>query len=117
MLIGATAAVVFCYFNPPNEVVVVEGTMSTTTRNYDAIQLVALSLLVGSAGSSILSAAQKKALAAVNATQIRLLTAGIDQTQTTAETPVAPDPPAQVGEVRAQLDVLKAMTTEATPTG
>jgi hypothetical protein len=82
MLIGATAAVAFCFFNPPQELTTLTNGTSTTTRQYDALHLVALSLIVGSAGSSFFAAMQDKVRAALNAQSLELLVATHDDATT-----------------------------------
>jgi hypothetical protein len=63
VVIGAVAALAALWVFPPQtETIVVAGETTTTTK-YDIIDLVGLSLIIGSAGSSFLSSLQAKALA------------------------------------------------------
>jgi hypothetical protein len=48
---------------------------SVTTRNYDIIKLVALSLVVGTAGTTFIAAAQARILAAVNEQKVQTMEA------------------------------------------
>jgi len=73
MIIGAAAAVAFCYFNQPHETTTIANGTSTTIREYDALQLIPVSLIVGSAGSSFFAAMQDKIRAALNAQSLELL--------------------------------------------
>lgn len=70
LILGAIAAVAMLYFFPP----VVEkinlgakGAPPTLTHEYDLVKLVALSLIVGSAGPAFLSTAQSRLNSALNA--------------------------------------------------
>jgi|SRR3954470_481408 hypothetical protein len=70
LIIGAIAAVAILYFFPP----VVEkitagvgGAAPKTTHEYDVVKLVALSLIVGSAGPAFLATAQSRLMSALNA--------------------------------------------------
>jgi hypothetical protein len=66
MVIGAVAAVAALWIFPPEEKTVVDAMgKSITTTQYDVIKVVGLSLIIGSAGSSFLSAMQARALALV----------------------------------------------------
>ena len=65
MIIGAVAAVAALWVFPPEVRTVVEGTTTTSTTHYDIVDLVGLSLIIGSAGSSFLSALQARAFALV----------------------------------------------------
>ncbi len=56
LIIGGAAAVAFLYFFPPTDTV--NG--KVTTREYDAIKLVAVSLIVGSAGGSFFASMQER---------------------------------------------------------
>lgn len=69
VVLGGIAAVAVLYFFPPTQEVVAvgeEGGPETTTF-YDLTQLVALSLIVGSAGAAFLQTIQTRALALSNA--------------------------------------------------
>jgi hypothetical protein len=67
ILVGAVAAVAILYFFPPSQQIVTEnpGGEPTTTVEYDLTKLVALALIVGSAGSRFLAALQARTIAAV----------------------------------------------------
>jgi hypothetical protein len=62
-VIGAGAAVAILYFFPPT-ITIQEG--EATTTQYDLVSLVALSLIVGSAGRGIWDAVQQRVTAALN---------------------------------------------------
>jgi hypothetical protein len=61
IILGGIAAVAILYFFPPEEVVRVK-TDGTPIKEYDLTKLVALALIVGSAGASFLLVMQKKTL-------------------------------------------------------
>jgi hypothetical protein len=70
LIIGAIAAVAILYFFPP----VVEkvttgagGAPPKSTHEYDLVKLVALSLIVGSAGPAFLTTAQARVMSSLNA--------------------------------------------------
>jgi hypothetical protein len=68
VLLGAVAAVAILYFFPPEtQTITVEKGISQTSYSYDLIKLVALSLIVGSAGPSFLSSIQGRLAGALNA--------------------------------------------------
>jgi hypothetical protein len=67
VFIGGVAAVAILYFFPPQEVVEVPGGESGTMTVYSLSKLVALALIVGSAGSSFLLVMQNKTLALAEA--------------------------------------------------
>jgi hypothetical protein len=70
-LIGAIAAVAAIWIFPPEVVTIVsEAGITTTTRQYDIVKVVGLSLIVGSAGGSFLTAMQARALALVKSEQV-----------------------------------------------
>lgn len=71
LIIGAVAAVAAMYLFPP-ETVTVEAAdgSSTTVMRYEIVKLLALSLIVGSAGSAFLAAAQARVLAAAKEQQV-----------------------------------------------
>jgi hypothetical protein len=66
MIVGAVAAVAAIWVFPPEVMVetAADGA-TTTTRHWDIVKLVGLSLIVGSAGASFLGALQARALAQV----------------------------------------------------
>lgn len=66
MFIGAVAAAAAIWIFPPEVVIKAAANGdTTTTRQWDIVKLVGLSLIVGSAGASFLSALQARALALV----------------------------------------------------
>jgi len=66
VLIGAVAAVAAIWIFPPDVVSKTAANgITTTTKQWDIVQLVGLSLVIGSAGGSFLSAMQARALALV----------------------------------------------------
>jgi hypothetical protein len=67
--VGAAAAVGFLFFFPTEQTttVVAAGHAAVTATEYPFLKVVALALVVGSAGSAFLSAMQGRALALVNA--------------------------------------------------
>jgi hypothetical protein len=65
VLIGAIAAVAALWIFPPVTKTMVNAGKTITTTEYDVIKVVGLSLVIGSAGSSFLSALQARALALV----------------------------------------------------
>jgi len=77
VLLGAIAAVAILYFFPPEETIkeTTAGGVETTLQRYNLTKLVALALIVGSAGSSFLSAMQNRALALTNAQKAEAMTA------------------------------------------
>ncbi len=73
LIIGAIAAVAILYFFPPVTGTLMPGTNgapATTTQDYDLVKLVALSLIVGSAGPAFLSTAQSRLASALNAQKV-----------------------------------------------
>jgi hypothetical protein len=73
LFVGAVAAVAALYVFPPRIDIVITNAAGETTMSsgYEVVKLVALSLIVGSAGSSILAGLQQRVLAAVNAQQAK----------------------------------------------
>ena len=70
LILGAIAAVAILYFFPPVVEKIVAGENNAppkTTHEYDLIKLVALSLIVGSAGPAFLATAQSRVMSAINA--------------------------------------------------
>ena len=81
VIIGAIAAVAALWIFPPDVKTVVDAAgKSSTTTEYDIVRVVALSLIIGSAGSSFLSALQARALALVKDQQAKQ-TAAVAQAQ------------------------------------
>jgi len=72
-VIGATTAVALLYFFPPHipTITVDQNGVSTTTYTYDLVRLVALSVIAGSAGGSLLSAMQARLLAQVKEQELQ----------------------------------------------
>lgn len=102
VLLGAIAAVGILYFFAPTQETVkpVTGGGTETIKEYDLIKLVALSLIVGSAGARFLAALQTRALALVAQQQAQTVaaaaTAALESVPTQAahavETAVAASP-------------------------
>lgn len=71
LIVGAVAAVAAMYLFPPQTVTVqaADGTSATVIR-YDVVKLLALSLIIGSAGSAFLAAAQARVVAAAKEQQV-----------------------------------------------
>jgi hypothetical protein len=67
VVIGAIAAAAALWVFPPEITIIGTGAAARTVRQYDLIRVVGLSLIIGSAGSSFLSALQARALAQVKA--------------------------------------------------
>ena len=65
MIVGAVAAVAALAIFPPDVTTVVDAGKSVSTTEYDIISVAGLSLIIGSAGSSFLSAMQARTLALV----------------------------------------------------
>jgi hypothetical protein len=75
ILLGAIAAVAILYFFPPTqETVSTAAGGETVTTEYDLTKLVALALIVGSAGPAFLAALQSRTLALANAEQVAAAT-------------------------------------------
>jgi uncharacterized protein (DUF2267 family) len=74
VVLGGIAAVAVLYFFPPTKEVVPEGGGATET-SYDLIKLVALSLIVGSAGTVFLQSLQARALNLANEQKVGTVTA------------------------------------------
>jgi hypothetical protein len=72
-LVGAAAALAVLYFFPPQipTVEVAGDGTRTTTYVYDLVKLVALSLIAGSAGGTLLTAMQARVLAQVNEQKVQ----------------------------------------------
>jgi hypothetical protein len=77
IVLGGLAAVAILYFFPPTQevLVTVEGEEPETSTSYNLTQLVALSLIVGTAGAAFLQALQTRALALTKAQQGETATA------------------------------------------
>jgi hypothetical protein len=69
VFLGAVAAVISLYFLAPITTTVIEGADGVTDSidRYNVIQLVALALVVGAAGETVIAAAQARLIAAVQA--------------------------------------------------
>jgi predicted outer membrane lipoprotein len=72
-VVGAVAALAVLYIFPPWTATVTEAANGTTTTDYryDVIKLVSLAVIAGSAGESLLNAAQARILAAVNQQKVQ----------------------------------------------
>lgn len=60
VIVGAVAALVVLYLFPPEVTQTVENGVTVEARSYEIVKLVALSLIAGSAGRAILTAAQTR---------------------------------------------------------
>lgn len=106
VIIGAIAALAALWVFPPEVRTTVDAAgKAATTTEYDIIKLVGLSLIIGSAGSSFLSAMQARALALVKDQEAK-------QTRKVAEEQIdavknSVDAGAPQGEVAAQLESAK----------
>jgi len=69
VLLGAVASVAILYFFPPETQIITKGTDggTSTSYTYDLVKLVALSLIVGSAGPGFLSSIQSRLMGALDA--------------------------------------------------
>lgn len=69
LLLGAVTSVAVLYFFPPETQTIIKDTSggSQTMYSYDLVKLIALSLIVGSAGPSFLSSIQGRLAGALNA--------------------------------------------------
>jgi hypothetical protein len=99
LIVGAVAAVAFLFFYDGREIVRVEvpvaqdaqgktspqplpsaaGRATTSDREYEVVKLIAVSLIVGSAGGSFMSAMRNKVLAMVNGDRVKTLQGLTDQ--------------------------------------
>jgi hypothetical protein len=72
-VVGAAAALAILYFFPPQipTVTVAEDGTTTTTYVYDVVKLVALSLIAGSAGGTLLIAMQARVVAQVKEQEVQ----------------------------------------------
>lgn len=114
VLIGAIAAVASLWVFPPEvHTTVAQGGKSTTTTEYDLIKVVGLSLIVGSAGSSFLSALQARALAKVKAQEAEITRrVANEQISLLEEHLEAGTPPEQLGtQLEAARTALEATRT------
>ena len=73
VLVGAIAAVAVLYFFPPVVETITPSTgakAAETTREYNLVKLVALALIVGSAGPAFLASAQSRLASALSAQKV-----------------------------------------------
>jgi hypothetical protein len=116
MIIGAIAAVAALWVFPPEIRTSVDAAARTvTTTEYDVIKVVGLSLIIGSAGSSFLSAMQARALALVKDQEAK-------QTRKVAEEQIeavkrSVESGAPTVEVAARLDSAKTAVTSLRDSG
>lgn len=66
VIVGAVAALVVLYLFPPEVTQTVKDGVTVEKRSYEIVKLVALSLIAGSAGRAILTAAQTRVQAALS---------------------------------------------------
>jgi hypothetical protein len=124
LLIGAIAAASILYFFPPTTETVTPGASAsdpaTTVVQFDLVKLVALSLIVGSAGPRFLAAAQNRVLAAVNEQKAgAAVTTGTTQVSQMAESAQAAIPAAVASAIarhipQASADEIDQVTDAAT---
>jgi len=71
--LGAVAAIAILYFFPPTTITVqqLESGVNSTTYEYDLVKLIALSIIVGSAGGSILTNMQARLVAGLSEERTR----------------------------------------------
>ncbi len=110
VVLGGIAAVAILYFFPPVQEVVTPGAggESVVTTSYDLTKLVALALIVGSAGTGFLQVMQTRTLALASADRAK----GAQEAGVTALKGV----PAVVGE-HAESKVKESLTTELVKAG
>lgn len=122
VLLGAIASVAILYFFPPVTTTVTPGSggAATTSQQYDLVKLVALALIVGSAGPAFLSTAQSRLQSALNAQKVdTAVETGKNQLQQIAESAKAAVPAAVQSAVSAHIsnadpDQLQAVADAAT---
>jgi hypothetical protein len=86
--LGAVAAIAILYFFPPTTITVqqLESGVNSTTYEYDLVKLIALSIIVGSAGGSILTNMQARLMAGLSEERTRTaVTVGDLQLQSTEQ--------------------------------
>jgi hypothetical protein len=81
LFVGAVVGVAILIVFPPETTIVSNAANGTTTsiRGYDAVRLIATSLVAGSAGGSVLSSLQARVTAAVNESRVQLTAAAGEQ--------------------------------------
>lgn len=123
LILGAIAAVAILYFFPPVTEKIIAGSTGAppqTTQEYDLVKLVALSLIVGSAGPAFLSTAQSRVRSALNAQRAgTAVETGMTQINQVAESAKAAVPGAVQEAVAQHIpdadpDVVKAVAQAAT---
>jgi len=72
VIVGAVAAIAILYFISPGQTITTTGTggAKITTSNYDLIKVVALALIAGSAGASLLTSLQSRLAALITAADL-----------------------------------------------
>lgn len=122
LIIGAIAAVAILYFFPPVVATVAAGKNGgapTTTHQYDVVKLVALSLIVGSAGPAFLSTAQSRLTSALTAQKLETaVETGKNQLSQLMESATAAVPGAVQAAISQHIpdanpDQLQAVTADA----
>lgn len=86
MFLGAVAAVAFLLVYQPVEIV----SNGVTTKNYPTLELIAMSLVVGAAGSSILGALTASALNVATAAKLENILEGLKKLEADANDPAVP---------------------------
>ena len=117
LILGAIAAVAILYFFPPVVETVTagaNGAAPTTTHEYDLVKLVALSLIVGSAGPAFLSTAQSRLMSALNAQRAETaVETGKTQVDQVAESAKAAVPGAVQEAISQHIPTADAATVKA----
>ena len=116
LILGAIAAVAILYFFPPvvETVTTASGKAPTSTHQYDLVKLVALSLIVGSAGPAFLATAQSRVMSAINAQKAETaVQTGKNQVEQVAESAKAAVPGAVQEAISAHMPNADAATAKA----
>jgi MFS family permease len=113
MVLGAVAATVFLLAYPSTETKTVANGVTTVTQAYSGIGLVAVSLAVGAAGSSILGAFTKAFVKAAEGVKLDAILAGIkdaEQQANSQRAAVEAAVPGAGAELAGRLATLRAQT-------
>jgi hypothetical protein len=130
IVVGAVAAMAALWAMPPETVIVnVVGEESTSTSSYDIVRVVGLSLIVGSAGGTFITALQARALLLIkneelaaekqkSADVLTLLGEGASPDQSDVLHATAPTPPTLKGGSSApSVDVRNVVNVLKSPSG
>lgn len=115
IVIGAIAAVAALWVFPPSTKTVITAGNSVTSSDYDVVKVVGLSLIIGSAGSSFLSALQSRALALVKDQQTKQTSKLVETGLTDVQSSVAAGAPKE--QVAAQIEGVKAAVRSVADSG